>query len=425
MGGALLAVALAALPGCTTRERLNPLDPRNARTGGSIPGFNAIAADSVVELRWSPLLQEGVTGYRVERWRPGGAPRAIGAADYSAAAIAAEDREVMNDTTYVYRLIAHLASGDSAVSPPDTATPGTRHVVALGAAGIAIAGFTPDLRDYLFGIQSNAPFLDMELDRKGGVLWMIADFITGGEVRRYLLNGTAIDNGAPLARPTDISVGGNRGIAWVASPDEQSVVAYAPSSPAPVAVIRVPALGRARVVEAGALDPSVWVGNEQGTVYRMSPVNGSILGTWTLGGTVLAIALDESDAAAWVAVRTGLRHHDLYRITEADSTARLVRRDLDNVADLAVHAATGDLWISERGDPRAGAGALRLVSRSGAERLAIGDLEPYGIDVDRTDGSCWVADLKSERILRFGRDGALLQASVPLDVPYAVRAHLP
>jgi len=64
----LAAIALVALAGCTNRDRSNPLDPRNARTGGTIPGFNAVAGDSVVELRWPSLQQEGVTGYRVQRW---------------------------------------------------------------------------------------------------------------------------------------------------------------------------------------------------------------------------------------------------------------------------------------------------------------------------------------------------------------------
>ena len=133
----LLPLLLLLQGGCTTRDRLNPLDPHNSRTSGRIPGFNAVAADDVVELSWTALTQEGVVGYRVLRWKPGSAPVPLGSSDYGPGAVAAEDRGVVNDSTYVYRLVAHLASGDSAVSEPDSATPGTRRIETGAGARLA------------------------------------------------------------------------------------------------------------------------------------------------------------------------------------------------------------------------------------------------------------------------------------------------
>lgn len=418
VAGALLFVALA---GCTTRERLNPLDPHNRKTGGTIPGFNAVAANGVVELRWTPLLQVGVTGYRLQRWTPGAAPALLGAFDYGPETVVAEDRAVLNDSTYVYRLIAHFQGGDSAVSAPDSATPGTRRIVALGGEDTAFAGFSPDLRDEIFGVGANSSYLDMELDRKSGTIWLAADFITGGEIVRYLLNGTALEGSASIARPTDISIGGTRGVAWVASPDEGAVVSYAPTLPTPSELGRVTGLGHPLVVEAGSLDPSVWVGTQEGVVYRVRPTDFAVLGAWSFGAPIRAIAVDEAARAAWIAVRTDPRFHDLYRITEADSSSALVRTGLDNVADLAVDPRTEALWVSERGVPNAGAGRLSRLSRDGSVEMSIGGLEPYGIDVDLKDGTCWVSDLSSSRILHVARDGGVLRASQVLPVPYAVR----
>jgi hypothetical protein len=416
---------LAAIAGCTTRERLNPLDPHNSRTGGSIPGFNAVASDGVVELRWNPLLLTGVAGYRIQRWTTGAAPVLLGASDYGPETVVAADRAVLNDSTYVYRLIAHLATGDSAVSAPDSATPGPRRIVALGAEDAVVAGFSPDLRDELFAVGASSSYLDMELDRKAGTLWLVADFVTGGEIVRYLLNGTALEGSASLARPTDISVGGNRGIAWVASPDEQAVVAYAASFPQPTALGRVTGVGHPLVVEAGSLDPSVWIGNREGIVYRVRPTDLAILGSWNLGAPARAIAVDEAAGAAWIAVRTGPRFQDLYLISERDSSAVRVRTGLDNVADLAVDPATSALWISERSVPGAGAGSLARLSRDGSEEMRVGGVEPYGIDVDLKDGTCWVSDLRSNRILHVAKDGGVLRSSQTLPVPYAVRVQVP
>ncbi len=424
-GGLVLLLLVLLEGGCSTRERLNPLDPHNSTTSGQIPGFNAVAADDVVELRWTALTQAGVVGYRILRWKPGTAPVPLGSSDYGPDAVVAEDRAVVNDSTYVYRLVAHLSSGDSAVSAPDSATPGTRRIVALGGGDVALAGFSPDLRDEIFGVGGGSSYLDMDLDRKSGILWAAADYVTGGEIVRYLLSGTLLDGSATVQRPTNISVSENRGVAWVASPDEGAVVAFAATYPDPSQLGRIIGVGHPLSVAAGTIDPSVWFGNEEGLVYRVRPTDFTIVGTWNLGAPIRVIALDQAGGAAWVAVDTDPRFHDLYRITELDSSAVRVRTGLDNVADLSVDPPSGAVWVSERGVPNAGAGGLERISRTGLEELSVGGLEPYGIDVDQKDGTCWVSDLRSNRILHVARNGVVLRASPTLQVPYAVRVLAP
>jgi DNA-binding beta-propeller fold protein YncE len=96
-----------------------------------------------------------------------------------------------------------------------------------------------------------------------------------------------------------------------------------------------------------------------------------------------------------------------------------------NAADLAVDPTTGDLWIAERGPANLGGGRLSLITRAGVALATVGSIEPYGIDVDPLDGSCWVSDLHSNRILHISRSGATLRASPPLATPYAVRVAIP
>lgn len=420
----ICAAALLLLPGCTTRDRSNPLDPRNSHTGGTIPGFNALAGDSVVELRWVPLAQSGVRGYRIQRWKPGESPQLLGAVDYAPYVVVTEDHTVSNDSTYVYRLIAHFDTGDSAVSPPDSATPGARRIVALGADVITLAGFTPDLRDFLYTREGGDPFDDMDLDRRSETLWVLAEEVTGAVLRRFALNGVPLDEGILLSPSTDISVGGTRGIAWVALPNEGAVAGFAGGPSGPVEVNRIQVPGSPQVVRAGTLDASVWVGTQEGRVFRAdpnAPSDRTIVGEWDFGAPIGPIAMDETEHAAWVMVRGDQEFHDLYRIAVADSTARLVRSGLDNVVDLETDARTGDLWVSERGVPHAGTGAVLRLTRAGSEELKLASLEPYGLEVDLNDGTCWLTELRSNRILRVAPNGALLQVSRTLSIPFAVK----
>ena len=420
----LLLVALAALlGGCTTRERSNPLDPRNSQTQGGLVGFNAIGADGIVEFRWPPLLVQGVLGYRVQRWAPGGSPQDLGTSDYHFDATAGEDSSVTNDSTYVYRLIAHLESGDSAVSAPDTVTPGTRIIYALAAGTPSFLRLSSDARDVLFERAAFESYLDMEIDRRTGLVWLSAE--GAGNVIRKSPDGATVGAVLDVGSPGDLSVSSNRGIGWVVSLTGGNVISYGPDINNPAPQRSIGDVLHPRVVEAGSADLSVWVGNEEGAVYRFRAQDLVQTHQWALGaGLIRAIALDEATGAAWAATRAG-DVGSLYYLDPADSSFTLVRPNLVNVADIAVDAGSGDLWISERGLPGQGAGRLTLITRSGTLLASLTGIEPYGIDLDPGDGTCWVTDLRSARVLHVDRLGRTIRVSPVLQTPYAVRVYLP
>ena len=420
--GASLAVAFL-LGGCTTRERLNPLDPKNSQTQGGLIGFNAIAANRIVEFRWAALPLEGVLGFRVQRWRPGGMPQDLGLADYHRDATAGEDSTVANDSTYVYRLVAHLASGDSAVSPADTVTPGTRHIFVLEAGVPAFSRLTPDGRDLLFQRVANESYLDMELDRKNGLAWLSAE--GDGVVLRKSPDGATVGAVIQVGAPGDLTVSSNRGVGWVVSLSDAGVLSYGPDLTDPTPQRAIYGLGHPRAVEAGTNDPTVWVGNEEGSVFRFRAQDLARTNEWPLGGgPIRAIALDEATGRAWVVTRSG-ETGNLYYLDPADSSSALIKSNLLNPADLAVDPLSGDLWLSERGFPNQGAGRLSLIARSGATLASLLGIEPYGIDVDAIDRSCWFADLRSDRVLQVDRTGSVIRASPVLQTPYAVRVTFP
>jgi streptogramin lyase len=90
-----------------------------------------------------------------------------------------------------------------------------------------------------------------------------------------------------------------------------------------------------------------------------------------------------------------------------------------------VDPATGDVWVSERGAPNAGAGRLSLITHAGTTLASVTGIEPYGIDVDPLNGTCWVSELRSNRLLDISRSGVTLRSSPGLQIPYAVRVAIP
>jgi hypothetical protein len=421
-GAGVLILAAIFLGGCTTRERSNPLDPRNEHTQGSLAGFNAIAADRIVELRWPPLNVLGVRGYRVQRWIPGGVPRDLGSADYNPNAIAAEDSSVTNDSTYVYRLIAHLETGDSVVSAPDSATPGPRQIYALAAGAPSFLRLSPDARDVLYERIATESYIDMELDRKSGLIWLPAE--GAGTLIRREPDGATVGAEIDVGAPGDVSVSSNRDIGWVVSLTGGNVVSYGPDLNNPAPQRSINDVTDPRIVEAGTNDPTVWIGNQEGDVFRYRAQDLVLTHIWSLGANpIRAIALDEAMGSAWVATRAPIG--SLYYLNPTDSSATLIRSSVLNAADLAVDPQSGDLWMSERGAANLGAGRLSLITRGGVTLASITGLEPYGIDIDPATGSCWVADLRSNRILEVSRSGAVLRSSPLLQTPYAVRVTIP
>ena len=420
--GWLLAIAalFVASAGCETRDRANPLDPYNNETGGLIEGFNALAGNRQVEIRWSRVKQNELVGYRLLRWLPGDVPSVL--EDRIAPNLTGTvDTSVVNNESYVYQVVAHFQSGDTLASPPDTATPGTRQIIVLGADLPGLYGLTPDGRDILYAQQGPDAYEDMELDENRGILWLSIPL--AGSVFRLFPKGADAAPEIQVSYASDVSISDGRGYGWVADPIDERVHRYGPSLN-DVTGNTVPSVGRARVVEAGKHTQFVWIGNDAGQVFRFTtsdPIDPA--GQWSVPGAVRAIAIDEGKGQAWVVVRppgeTGT--DDLYRIDPADSTVTGVPYRLANVADVEFDEARHSLWVSEEGPADLGAGRLDRLDDQGEIQATRSGIEPFGIHVDKQTGNCWVADLKSKRVLMVAPDGFVVLRTTRIETPYLVR----
>lgn len=411
--GAILGALLA---GCAEREHLNPLDPENSETGGMIAGFNALAGNAQIEIRWDRLTQRDVAGYRLLRWRPGESPLYLDET-YGSGITGTVDSSVSNDETYVYRLVARFTSGDSAISPADSATPGTRRIAVLSAGLPGLVGMTPDARDLLYRQPSLEAYEDMEVDRTRDVLWLTLP--DQGRVLRSYFDGQPAGPTIALPGPADVSVSNLRGVGWLAFPQEGVARAFGPDLASTVPLHTIASVGEAHVVEAGTLDPSVWIGNDEGIVLRFT-ADGAPVGSWAIGARVVAIALDEAMERAWVATR-GATGDALLVIDGTDSTVTVLPGGFSNIADLAFEPTTRSLWISDRGPPGMSQGRLSRASDLGVIQMSHAGIEPFGIMADPNTGHCWASELASNRVIEVTPSGTIVRRSAPVDVPYAVR----
>ncbi len=412
------ALALAALlGGCATRERSNPLDPYNDTTGGLITGFNALAGNHQVEIRWSRVTQSGLAGYRLLRWRPGEIPAILQDA-IGANLTGTVDTAVVNEESYVYQVVARFGTGDTLASPPDTASPGTRQIIVLGAELPGMYRLTPDGRDILFAQPARDAYEDMELDDRRSVLWLTIP--VEGTVLRLLPSGAIAAPELQVTYASDVTISELRGIGWVADPVARGVHEFRPGDDTDHFYAN---LGAARVVEAGTHTPYVWIGNEEGGVQRYASDGFIPVDEWPVHAAVRAIALDEEKNQAWVVARAAGESgtDDLYRIDVADSTVTGVPFRLANVADIEFDEAHRSLWVAEEGTPTFGAGRLSRLDDQGEIVASLSGVEPFGIHVDAATGHCWMADLRSKRVLEVDGSGVVVRRTTTIPTPYLVR----
>ncbi|HET9253070.1 MAG TPA: hypothetical protein VFP58_13235, partial [Candidatus Eisenbacteria bacterium] len=265
---------------------------------------------------------------------------------------------------------------------------------------------------------------DIESDDARDVLWLSHSLLD--RVERQTWTGAFAGPTIHLPGPSDMSIFGRDGTGWIAVPSQGRVRVYERNSTLEKTFIQVP--GDPRVVEINSVDGTAWIGTGEGRVFRydtaFDPIlNGHpLLGEWPVGGQVLAMALDVPENRVFVATRSRTDGTaDSLRIVDVtDSTVTTAAYALRNVADLAFDPVARQLWISERGVPRAGQGRLSRATDIGMILQSYAPLEPFGIDLD-AGGTCWVADLRSERVLAITVGGVIDLWSTPIEGPYQVR----
>ena len=355
---AALLVALAALAaGCSERPRSNPFDPANPATGGRPAGFQALAGDGRVTLRWQPASSAGLLGYQAMRslssttgFTPISAVLAPSVTSFS-------DVGLLNGADHYYRLYFVFSSGLGSLYASDVATPGP---------------VTPWVGD-------DGPPVLYRLSNDGR---HVVDYVPGAVTQSV----------------ADIDVDRGTGAVWSADPVQGMVTIYQPTTG-----LSTPVRGLAQpvAIAVDSIDHTAWVGEDVrgGSVDHFGP-DGNLAAPPSLGvfESPIGLAIDPNDRSVWVCERTGSRVRHLDRSAGPLSTSYVI-----NPSRVAVDSVTRDAWVTSFTH-----GLIVHLSPGGVRTDSITAITgPVGIVVDGPRGSIWVTDPLAGTVTALTSGGAI------------------
>jgi DNA-binding beta-propeller fold protein YncE len=357
-GAALLVlVVLAALAaGCSERPRANPFDPANPATGGRPAGFQALAGDGRVTLRWLNASAPGLVGYQVMRslsatsgFTPISSVLPPGTGSFS-------DVGLLNGVDHYYRLYYVFGSGPGSLYASDVATPG--------------------------------PLTPWVADDGPPALYRLSN--DGRHVVEYIPNAFATS-------ASDIDVDRGSGAVWAADPLQGLLTIYQPSTGHSALV---QGLGEPVAIAVDSIDHTAWVGESTaGTVEHFAP-DGSLASPPSLGvfDSPIGLAIDPNDRSVWVCERTGSRVRHVDRSGAPLSTSYVI-----NPSRVAVDSVTRDAWVTSFSH-----GLIVHLTAAGVRSDSLATITgPVGIVVDGPRGSIWVTDPVAGTVTALTTGGAI------------------
>lgn len=352
---ALLILGAALGTGCSNRPRSNPFDPANPSTGGRPAGFQALAGDGHVTLRWQNAQASGLIGYQAYRSLSADTGFIALTGVLPAATDSFPDRGLLNGTDHFYRLYFVFDRGLGPLYASDVATPGPVTPWLADAGVPALYRVTPD--------------------------------------GRHVAEGIA---GAVSVSAGDVAVDAMSGAVWTCDPDQGGVTVYQPSSGSLLHMAGAPVVPVAVVVDT--VDHTAWVGDDNSGAVLHYAANGTAAGSAQgVFDSPIGLAIDPNDRSVWICERTGSR------LSHADvNGARLTPGYVINPSRVAVDVATGDAWVTSFTH-----GLIVRVSSAGARRDSVASLAgPLGIAVDAPRGRIWVTDPSLDVVAALRRDGS-------------------
>ena len=391
--GFFLTVTSMFLTSCGHRDRANPLDPLNESTRGSPPGFEVVALDERVALRWSPLQPDGLTGYEIYR-RQGtnGSFEPFVSSPYPSRIGSAIDSLLFNGTTYYYKLVPLIEGyGEGTPSPSLPATPGPHFAVTVDAFSGTVTKFSADLKASVW--KAGGFYYPLAAASDGQNVW-VTDLYGGticlaGDGRTLWSNTNFILPLAISVRPDGMSAVAdpNRGTVTILSPQGQVRAAISESLSAPTSV------------SFGGSD-EIWVADPRAARVNKYSIDGELLRSFT--GCIEPRFLDAetADGSCWVidvgsneVIKLSSDGHELLRVGSF-SRPLTVAVDKGGGGCWVSDSATEEIArISERGD---------IVFRTGR----VGRVASLKVLPD--DGSAWLADEKGGRVLVLSHSGKIV-----------------
>ena len=398
---------LAALTGCSHRERDNPFDPRNPNTHGGPADFVALAGDGRVDLQWSPVLDVSFSGYRLYRQTD---------AETSYRAITGvlpqfsthySDVGLLNGLGHHYRLVYVFPEGERGVAAEDVATPGPARPWVADAGLGQVLRLTPDGR-HVAAIRGGFSYPSaLAIDPVSGWVW-ISDNAAGTVSILNPWTG-AMTTLPSFVGPSTLAVDAASHDGWVCDESNQTVSEFDPTGApvgAPISPIEVP-LG----ISVDPNDGSVWIAERGASRVRHYATSHVLLGSLNLDRPS-RLAVDSLTRYVWV---TSFESRQVFRVTATGVIDKTIP-GFGGPIGIAVDSRRGKIWVAD-----ALGGQVWILNRAG-DVLArvIGLTQARDVSVDLFTGEGWVAVPGAGEVARISSDGASVQRLTGLSQPVGI-----
>jgi DNA-binding beta-propeller fold protein YncE len=403
-----LLVAAGIVCGCSNRERLNPLDPANAFTGGAPLGFTAVADDGRVLLSWQPPPGNLVLGFRLFR-RVGASGAFDSLNSFSAQTTRYLDSGLANGVDHSYLIAYVLTDGMLSPAATDVATPGKARPWAVDYAGHSLNRIAPDGRriaeTLTGGMQSPA---EVDVDPATGSVWVCDP--TAGRLWRVVPN-LSIDPIGSFSQPVAVAVDPIHRRVWAADQSAGELQSFDLGDPV-IPRVRIPNLATPIGVAVDPFDGSAWVCERTGDVVSHIGFTGGRIG-FAIAKEPSRVAVDSTTRRIWVT---------------SSNSRRVMVFDSNGAAIDSIQGLAGPVGIAV--DPRAG-GRIWVADANGDRVIAYdrnrnelfrvqGLSSPVEIAVDRATGEAWVTAATGGQVVRIAPDGTIIRRTGGFAQPYGV-----
>jgi hypothetical protein len=391
---------------CADRERSNPLDPQNTKTGGRLSGVSVLSREREVTVSWDAVDVKGIDGIRIYRRLSDEHEFAqIGSTGSSADAFIDSAAEYAK--TYEYYVTAVTGNYESPPSAIVQVTPGPTYTWVADAYSGYVTRLTHDLKTTLFSFGIlNFPYRVAPVPKERAA-WIYSRFSDAiykidayGERQITLLDYGEVSDMAVDTTSNDlwISLSSHGILKRLDSQGEEQLNSHSLAAPQALAV--------------DSHNHFCWVVDKK--VYSLED-NGTI----RAGSEVLIspkdIAISLAREVVWVA--------DSLRVVQLDFSAGFTGIVVDSLTYarlIAYDEVRDECWVV---DQQLGTLYANLLKIDGAGKIVTSVenfVTPRSIAVNQYDGSCLLGDSGYAQLFRISNDGGRVDVIGDFIAPYDV-----